>query len=200
MLDRTIPYYNIICKCDRYCPVDAPLPLGLRIRTWQPGDEKAWARLAYAIGDFPSPEEAETYFVSHYLKQPKEAEKRCFFVVTEGNEVIASCIAWRDRKGAQTVASLHWLVVAPEQQGKKIGKALCRHVLEAYNDWGEFPVYLHTQPWSYVALLLYLRQGFQVQKTDTFAQYENQYTQAIDTLQSLLPPAQWQELLLHTDP
>lgn len=119
MLDRMIPYYNIICKCDRYCPVDAPLPLGLRIRTWQPGDAKAWARLEYTIGDFPSPEEAETYFVSHYLKQPKEAEKRCFFVVTERNEVIASCIAWRDRKGAQTVASLHWLVVAPEQQGKK---------------------------------------------------------------------------------
>ena len=78
MLDRMIPYYNIICKCDRYCPVDAPLPLGLRIRTWQPGDEKVWARLEYAIGDFPSPEEAEAYFVSHYLKQPKEAEKRCF--------------------------------------------------------------------------------------------------------------------------
>jgi len=56
------------------------------------------------------------------------------------------------------------------------------------------PVYLHTQPWSYRAVFLYIRQGFKIQKTDTFAGYENQYVQAMNTLAEVLPAERYEEL------
>ena len=59
---------------------------------------------------------------------------------------------------------------------------------------GEYPVYLHTQPWSYAAILLYTELGFRLQKTDTFAGYENQYEQGMQVLRTLLTPQQYDRL------
>ena len=43
MIDRTIPFHNIIMRCDRILPMEIKLPEGYSIRTYQPGDENAWA-------------------------------------------------------------------------------------------------------------------------------------------------------------
>ena len=56
MIDRTIPYCNIIMRCDRILPMEVKLPEGYRIRTCQPGDEDAWAALMCTVGDQTSPE------------------------------------------------------------------------------------------------------------------------------------------------
>ncbi len=116
------------------------------------------------------------------------------FVLNQEGEIVGSCIAWRDNKGSQTVASLHWLIVSPEQQGNGLGKALCQKVLDIFQKLNEFPVYIHTQPWSYIAVLLYIRLGFQLQKTDTFSHYENQYVQSMNVLKNILTIQQYQEL------
>ena len=44
MIDRTIPYYHIIMRCDRVLPMEIKLPEGYTIRTYQPGDEDAGAQ------------------------------------------------------------------------------------------------------------------------------------------------------------
>ena len=41
MIDRTIPFYNIIMRCDRILPIEFKLPEGYSIRTYQSGDEDA---------------------------------------------------------------------------------------------------------------------------------------------------------------
>ena len=51
MIDRTIPYYHIIMRCDRVLPMEIKLPEGDTIRTYQPGDEDAWAALMCAVGE-----------------------------------------------------------------------------------------------------------------------------------------------------
>ncbi len=89
---------------------------------------------------------------------------------------------------------MHWLVVSPQHQGKHIGLALCQKVMDIFNEHGEVPVYIHTQPWSYKAILLYIKLGFKIQKTDTFSHYENQYEQAIKTLDNLLSESQFKKL------
>ena len=66
--------------------------------------------------------------------------------------------------------------------------------MRVFQEKNELPVYIHTQPWSYVAILLYVRQGFKLQMTDTFSQYENQYAQAIDVLKKVLTAEQYSEL------
>lgn len=190
MIDRSIPYYNLILKCNKNSATPISLPEGYSFKMYEVGDEKHWAKLEYGIGDFSSVEEAEMYFKTNYCNQIDELKKRCIFVVDACGNGVGSCIAWHDLKGNDTVASLHWLVVSPEHQGKYIGLALCQKVMDIFNERGETPVYIHTQPWSYKAILLYIKLGFKIQKTDTFSHYENQYEQALNTLENILTAEQ----------
>lgn len=195
MLDRSIPFYNIILKCEDYQKTDIVLPSEYHIRNYQLGDEKGWAELEYEIGDFGSVCEAEEYFMTQYGQRVEDLKERCFFLLDEQKQIVGSCIAWKDSRGTDQVASLHWLVVSPDRQGKGLGKALCQKVLKVFWEKDEFPVYIHTQPWSYTAILLYIRQGFKIQTADTFSCYENQYAQAMNTLKGVLPAAQYDELV-----
>lgn len=190
MIDRSIPYYNLILKCNEICIPPVSLPEGYSFKMYDVGDEKYWAKLEYGIGDFSSVEEAEMYFKTNYCNQIDELQKRCVFVVDSYGDVVGSCIAWHDLKDNDTVASLHWLVVSPKYQGKHIGLVLCQKVMDIFNERGETPVYIHTQPWSYKAIMLYSKLGFKIQKTDTFSHYENQYEQAIKTLENILTEKQ----------
>ncbi len=198
-IDRSIPYYNLILKCTKLCTTPVSLPEGYSFKMYDVGDEKYWAKLEYEIDDFSSVEEAEMYFKTNYCNQIDELKKRCVFVVDPHGDVIGSCIAWRDLKDNYTVASLHWLVVSPEHQGKHIGLALCQKVMEIFSKYGETPIYIHTQPWSYKAILLYIKLGFKIQKTDTFSRYENQYKKAIKTLENLLPERQFNQIILSSE-
>lgn len=195
MLDRNIPFYNTILKCNNYINSEIILPKGYHFRNYQVGDEKAWARLEYEIGDFETLDMAEKYFVSQYCQNINDIKKRCIFVLNHQNQIVGSCIAWRDKKNFQTVASLHWLIVSPEHQGENLGKALCQSVLKVFQELNEFPVYIHTQPWSYIAILLYVRLRFKLQKTDTFFHYENQYVQSMNVLKGILTDQQYKELV-----
>ena len=199
MIDRSIPYYNLILKCTKICTTPVSLPKGYSFKMYDVGDEKYWAKLEYEIGDFSSVEEAEIYFKTNYCNQIDELKKRCVFVVDTHGDVVGSCTAWYDLKGKDIVASLHWLVVSPEHQGKYIGLALCQKVMKIFSEYGETPIYIHTQPWSYKAILLYIKLGFKIQKTDTFSRYENQYKKAIKTLENLLPERQFNQIILSSE-
>ena len=199
MVDRSIPYYNLILKCNKICTTPALLPEGYSFKMYTEGDEKYWANLEYEIGDFSSVEEAEIYFKTNYCNQIDELKKCCVFVVNACGDVIGSCIAWHDMKGNDIVASLHWLVVSPEHQGKHIGLALCQKVMNIFKGHNETPIYIHTQPWSYKAILLYIKLGFKIQKTDTFSHYENQYKKAIKTLKNLLSESQFNQIILSSE-
>ena len=199
MIDRSIPYYNLILKCTKICTTPVSLPEGYSFKMYDVGDEKYWAKLEYEIGDFSSVEEAEMYFKTNYYNQFDELKKRCVFVVDACGNVVGSCIAWHDLKDNDTVASLHWLVVSPEHQGKYIGLALCQKILEIFNEHREVPVYIHTQPWSYKAILLYIKLGFKIQKTETFSHYENQYKKVIKTLENLLSESQFNQIILSSE-
>ena len=63
MLDRTIPFFNIIMRCDRILPMEIKLPEGYAIRTYQPGDEDAWATLMCAAGEQTSVSDAKELFM-----------------------------------------------------------------------------------------------------------------------------------------
>lgn len=183
MLDRSIPYYNIIMRCDSF----KPLPENERnitVRNYRCGDEKHWAEIEYSIGDFKSSDEAEQYFTTHYKD---DLFKRCFFAEDKDGNVIGTCIAWHDYKDNELVSSLHWLAVIPKYQNNGAGRALLNAVMNYYYQNHLMPVYLHTQPWSYKAIKLYLAAGFKIMETDTFADYTNEYNEAISVLKNYLP-------------
>lgn len=190
MVDRSIPFYNLILRCDQPTPAEPVLPEGFILRPYVPGDEALWAALEHEVGDFDSPQEAEDYFRRTYLPHEGALRKRCWFVTTPGGGCAGTCIAWRDPKEGGTVASLHWLVVSQRYQRLGLGRALCQKVLNVFAEKGEAPVYIHTQPWSWKAVLLYGSLGFRIQQSDTFARYENQYPQAMAALEAVLTAEQ----------
>ena len=149
-INRNIPFYNVILKCKTYKNSEIILKSGYRFKNYEPGDENSWAKLEYDIGDFDSVNEAKEYFTDNYCKN-QEIRKRCFFVLNSENEIVGSCTAWKDKKDNENVASLHWLVVSPKEKNKGLGKALCQKVLNFFHEENKFPVYIHTQPWSYKA-------------------------------------------------
>ena len=171
-------------RCDSFEPLPE-ITQDITIRNYRNGDEKHWAEIEYAIGDFPSVDKALAYFKSHY--NTDEIFDRCFFAEDKCKNVIGTCIAWHDRKGNEIVSSLHWLAVLPLYQNMGAGKALINAVMRYYCQSDLMPVYLHTQPWSYKAIKLYLSAGFKILKTDSFADYTNEYNEAISVLKDYLP-------------
>ena len=201
MLDRTIPYYNMILRCDRVLPMEISLPDGYAIRGYQPGDEDAWAELAWMCGDFDVPEAARQYFTEKYLQDASLAAERVFFLTAPDGSIAGSVICWEDDRRGMPVMSLHWLFVREDEQGKGLGEALCRHALRIFRRIDNSrPVYIHTQPWSWKAVLLYVKLGFKLQPEDTFAAYENQCEQAMQTLQGVLTQEQYDNLCRNTAP
>ena len=193
MLDRTIPFYNTIMKCTDHKYRNVELPDGFSIVPYQSGYEKEWAKLEYAIGDFVSVAEAKKYFVETYLKKT-ELIPNILFVINMENKIIGSCIAWQDMKGINSVSSLHWLVVDEQYQGIGLGRALGTAVMNLYTKRQGLPVYIHTQPWSWKAILLYISLGFRLQKTDTFSHYENEYEKAMIELRKIVTAEQFELL------
>ena len=86
MLDRTIPFCNIIMRCDRILPMEIKLPEGYRIRTYQPGDENAWADMECAIGEFNDREAAIKLFTERYLADGALTD-RIFFAIAPDGEI-----------------------------------------------------------------------------------------------------------------
>ena len=74
--------------------------------------------------------------------------------------------------------------------GKGLGRALCCAVMNTFKAQEKLPVYIHTQPWSWKAIFLYLSLGFKLQKSDSFSHYVNQYDEAIITLKKILAEKQ----------
>ena len=193
MIDRTIPYYNIIMRCDRVLPMEIKLPDGYTIRPYQPGDEDAWAQIMCAVGEQTSLADAKEEFVRRYLADPVLTD-RIFFAVDAAGAVVGTAIAWDDG-----LRVLHWLAVHPEHQRKGIGKALCQTAMRLFRrEDNSKPVYLHTQPWSWKAILLYIKLGFKLQPRDTIYNYENQYAQAMETLQAIVAPEQYAKMEANT--
>ena len=194
MLDRTIPFCNTMMKCSDYEHRNVELPDGFLIVSYQSGYEKEWAELEYSIGDFDSLAEAEKYFAETYLQQ-SDRSSDILFVLNKDHEIVGSCIAWQDMQGNSSVSSLHWLVVDERYQGIGLGKALCTAVMNIYAEREALPVYIHTQPWSWKAIFLYISLGFRLQKTDTFSHYENEYGKAMIELKKIVTAEQYELLL-----
>ena len=199
MLDKTIPYFSIIMKGEsRQCD-KGRVPAGYRLRAYLPGDECAWARMEHAVGDFDSEENALEYFRKNFLGEPGMLERRMTVALSPEDEVVGACMAWREERDTQPVSFLHWLVVDPAHQGKGLGRMLAEKTLDVFTALGETTVYLHTQPWSWKAILLYDSLGFRMQKSDTYFRSDNQYHQAMDALERVLPREALRRLEEHSE-
>ena len=188
MLDKTMPYYNIIMKRFKDTPVpSSPLPEGFQFGSFLEGDEHAWAKILVSVGEYDAIEEALTCFRRDYLSEPEELKRRLLFVETCEGEKAGTLINWWNHTNGRRDPSVHWVAVKAEYQGLGVGKALVYEGLRRMIDLeGEQDFYLHTQTWSYKAITLYLKAGYRFVKDESFGGYRNDYDLALPVVQDKL--------------
>ena len=187
MVNKSIPFFDIIMRCDKPNIVQPTLPDGFYFDTYRDGDDEAWARMELFAGDFKTYEIALGYFRSAYLTRRDELEKRIIIVRNQAGEAVCSCIAWKTFRNDQEASALQWLVTAEGYEGFGLAKAVVFKTVNRYCQLREAPIWLHTQPWSYKAVWLYFQAGFRITAKDQFQTFNNRFTEAMPVLETLIP-------------
>jgi GNAT superfamily N-acetyltransferase len=169
-------------------PPPAPLlPQGYSLRMYEPGDEQGWAEIEASVLEFDTREDALRHFRETYLPYARELADRCLFIKADGGRAVATCTAWYDRIGSETVPALHWVGVRPAHQGRGLGKAAIAQGLRILTMlYPGRAIWLHTQTWSWRAIGIYLSMGFEIARVDAFDGCRNDYTQALPILEGKL--------------
>jgi len=194
MVDKTIPYKNIIMIAHDPKPQNAVLPDGYYFDKYRDGDDETWAVMEQYAGDFATSEKALEYFRNTYVSRREELEKRFVIVRNKDGEGVCSCIAWNTSRNGERCPCLQWLVTAEGYEGLGLADAVAAETVTRFHDIGEKPVYLHTQPWSYKAVWLYFKHGFRISKNDTFQTFTNQCDEALPILESLIPKDKFEQI------
>lgn len=211
MLIKSIPFKNVYMKIEAtdLKKITVPsLPTGFHYRFFQPGDEHHWARIETAVGEFETAADALHYFTQAYLINAPALQQRLVFVVNQAEQPVATANAYYiDTPQYGHQEALQWVSVHPDYQKLGLGKAVVAKALSLFPKLApELPVMLHTQTWSYPAILLYHRLGFYIAKTEHLASnsYRNGGVQFVDhpsdfeaakaVLATVLTPAQLTKL------
>ena len=188
MLDKSIPYMNVIMHRKAGTPIpEFDLPKGFKFSQYKSGDEKSWAKIETAAGEFDDEIDALLYFQKEFLSAPSEAERRCMFIENDKGEKIATASAWHKYTGIRRDPILHWVAVKPDYQGLGLGKAIVSKVVRLMRDIeGDRDFYLSTQTWSHVAIRIYIKCGFYITGEKNLIGKDNaDYPQNIEVLKSV---------------
>jgi len=209
MLDKSIPYKNIIMKLDGIYTrkvQDPILPIGFTFRFFNDGDELNWARIETSVLEFTTENEACNYFIKNFLIYEEKLKERCIFVVNTDGLPIATSTVWFVDSELGHQATLHWVAVCPEYQKLGIGKAIVQKALFLFDKLEtNMDVFLHTQTWSHIAIKVYHHFGFNLMKTQKLACllnpadgikiYSNDYTEAMEVIKSVIDEKTYAELV-----
>lgn len=186
MLIKSVPFKHIYMKIDaKDVPkIEVPnLPDGYTYRFYQEGDREKWAKLELAVGEFETLEAALARYDSEFTAEGERFKKiaetfdvgieavkgRQVFIENPQGEVVATTTAWIGIKDGEYQPMLHWVSVSPECQGLGLGRAIVSKAMSLFStlDPGK-DVMLHTQTWSYPAVVLYHKLGFYLCQTEGF--------------------------------
>lgn len=188
MLDKTLPYYDIIMKAD-YATATVhkiiDLPDGYSYKLYEDGDEHKWAQLEKSVNEFNTTTDALAYFNKAFTPYKDELYKRMCFILNAKGQYVATSTAWYKEDEENHYPLLHWVSVSPDAQGLGLGKAIVVYALHQFlNVENVNDIYLHTQTWSAPAVGLYGKLGFYVSYDTFFGQSSDKEAKAI--LESVL--------------
>jgi len=132
-------------------------PAGYEVRSYQPGDESAWADIISA--SFGETKWNVEVTRKELIDRPQFKPKGLFFVTWHGRPV-GTCCAWRPMD-KPNVGYVHMLGVMPEHQGKGLGHVLVLHVLDYFRKKGFREAILDTDDFRLPAIKTYLKLGFE---------------------------------------
>lgn len=175
MLDKTIPYYDVLMhrKAGSCFPASV-LTKGYKFVSFKLGDEKDWAEIETSVGEFDNTGDALEYFRRDLLPYLPELERRCIFIEDENGVKVATLTNWWSYTGVRRDPWLYWVAVRAGYQGNGLGKSIVfegvKRLVEIERDRD---VYLHTQTWSYKAINIYKKAGFNITAVKGLSGYAN---------------------------
>lgn len=165
-IEKTLMYYELLMtfsntsKFQRY-----DLPDGYYYEFYQSGDEKQWVEIQLESGSICNSEKALEYFHNFFDYFKDELYKRCFFIVNDNNEKIATAtISLLENNEGEYEATVDWVAIKKEYQGNGLSKPLISKLIEVANHLGHKKLLLHTQTHTWLAAKLYLDLGFEPYK------------------------------------
>ncbi|MFW6007108.1 MAG: GNAT family N-acetyltransferase [Halanaerobiales bacterium] len=188
MLDKSVEFHRVIMHRKKGTPVPEPsLPEGFKFVRFQEGDEKEWAEIEASVGEFERAVDALVYFQENYLPHKGEVERRTIFIESSKEEKVATLTNWWDYTGFRRDPWLHWVAVKPEFQNLGLGKAVIFEGMQRMlKIEGDRDVYLPTQTWSYKAIGIYQKAGFEVTPEKGLGGFDNEYEQAMPILEEVM--------------
>ena len=139
------PVHSNSLKILKYGEVDNPLGI--------------WCEIECSAGEFLSKKLAKDRFQSEFLATDTfEISSRCFFLFHD-NKAVATATAWYGEFEGEPAGRLHWVAVKKEFQGRGFSKIIVSEALSYLREYYSL-AYLTTQPSSFKAIKIYLREGF----------------------------------------
>jgi len=160
-MDRSLEFIEIAMLADPLPAVQAfSVPPGYRIRGFRAGDERHWASIVMGAGEFTELKEALDAFERSFGARSGELPDRMLFLESDIDRPIGTATAWSDDFQGKHRGQVHWVAIVPEHQGKGLANPLVAATLRRISQ--EFDsAFLTTQTWSWRAVNMYRRFGFE---------------------------------------
>lgn len=139
-----IPYYD--------------LPEPYTIRPYQPGDETAWLEIQAAADRYNPITPA--LFEAQFGHDSTALAERQFYLCDGMMRPIGTATAWFGAGPWRAWGRLHWVAIAPAQQGRGLANPLMTVTCRRLRELGHRRAYLSTATARIPAISLYLKFGF----------------------------------------
>jgi mycothiol synthase len=147
-------------------PLEAPVSEDYFLRTFRDEDAGAFISLinaAFATETPPRQPWTLESFQRGFRSDPVFAPDRVFLAVRRSDEAVAGTTSsWDYTIDGRRVGLIHWVAVAPEHRGRKLGVALMVRALHDMVARGHTEAYLHTNASLRHAVQLYESLGFEI--------------------------------------
>ena len=137
------------------------LPPGYVMTTLREAGQDAWIEALNATGQLG---EWDADRAGEWLAGERRAIPDGTFIVTACGRPAATCCTIPPTS-TERRAELGWLSVAPEHQGRGLGRQACLAVLHFARRMGYAGIYLNTDDWRLPAVKTYLELGFEPEMT-----------------------------------
>jgi GNAT superfamily N-acetyltransferase len=135
------------------------LPPGFSLRTYRPGDEKAWAGIWQRADEFGAV--AADSFKQEFGSDAAALGERMFFLFDAGGDAVGTASAWYpDDAHGPGAGRVHWVAIVPQRQGRGLSRPLLAVVLTRMKELGCRSAFLETQTVRVAAIRLYMEFGF----------------------------------------
>lgn len=139
---------------------DIPLPEGYYFANYKPGDQRQWADIETAAGEFSTREKALERFNNEFGGCELQLQSRCFFLYSPNGDAVGTSMGWYDNDfNGEKIGRLHWIALKPEYQGRHLGKPLVAKAVKRMQESHD-KAYLTSQTTGWKAINMYLDFGF----------------------------------------